>query len=225
MDQTTINTTDILAALADYDVKACSASDGLSFVAQALHIKAIGQCLRENFAFDMLIDICGIDYLTYGQTQWSTEQATTTGFSRGVKTPEAGYSNPYPARFAVVYHLLSVRFNRRLRLKIYMPQDPPRVDSVVDIWASANWFEREAFDLYGIIFDGHPDLRRLLTDYGFVGYPFRKDFPIHGTVEVRYDAQSQRVVYEPVSIEPRVLVPKVCRHHPAEETESNCGGD
>jgi NADH-quinone oxidoreductase subunit C len=114
-------------------------------------------------------------------------------------------------RFAVVYHLLSIQHNMRLRLRVYAVGDLPRVDSVIGIWASANWFEREAFDLYGILFRGHPDLRRILTDYGFVGHPFRKDFPLIGQVEMRYDPEKRRVVYEPVSVEPRTLVPKVIR--------------
>ena len=119
---------------------------------------------------------------------------------------------PSRHRFAVTYHLLSIAHNQRLRLRTFCEDvEEPAVDSVVDIWASANWFEREAFDLFGIVFRGHPDLRRILTDYGFIGHPFRKDFPLIGNVEVRYDAQKKRVVYEPVSIEPRVLVPKVIR--------------
>ena len=117
-----------------------------------------------------------------------------------------------PKRFAVVYHLLSVQYNRRLRLRTWCePGEPPMVDSVIEIWKAADWFEREAFDLFGILFRGHPDLRRLLTDYGFIGHPFRKDFPLSGNVEVRYDPVKGRVVYEPVSIEPRTLVPRVIR--------------
>ncbi len=120
-------------------------------------------------------------------------------------------------RFAAVYHLLSISKNRRLRLKVFAPDDDlPVIPSVIAIWNSADWYEREAFDLYGILFDGHPDLRRLLTDYGFVGHPFRKDFPLSGNVEVIYDAEKKRVVYQPVSIEPRVLVPKVIRSGPVD---------
>ena len=120
-------------------------------------------------------------------------------------------------RYAVVYHLLSVSRNERLRLKTFCSGEPPVVPSLTGIWASANWFEREAFDMFGILFDGHPDLRRILTDYGFVGHPFRKDFPLSGNVEVRYDPEKQRVVYQPVSIEPRTLVPRVIRHDPRYE--------
>ena len=115
-------------------------------------------------------------------------------------------------RYAVVYHLLSVAHNRRLRLRVGLDGDYPRVDSVIAVWAAANWYEREAFDLYGILFDGHPDLRRILTDYGFIGHPFRKDFPLSGNVEMRYDPEKRRVIYEPVSIEPRINIPKVIRH-------------
>ena len=139
---------------------------------------------------------------------------TASGFSRGVSRGGMDAATLPPGRrFAVVYHLLSVSFNRRVRLKAYCADDEhPVVDSVIDIWAGVDWFEREAFDLYGILFRGHPDLRRLLTDYGFIGHPFRKDFPLSGNVEVRYDPEKGRVVYQPVSIEPRVLVPKVIRH-------------
>jgi NADH-quinone oxidoreductase subunit C len=165
-----------------------------------------------EFAFTLLCDVCAVDYLTYGKAEWETSSATGSGFSRGVEgrevTPSAGGD---ARRFAVVYHLLSVQNNFRLRVKVYLHEDEPIVDSVVGVWTGANWFEREAFDLYGIMFSGHPDLRRILTDYGFIGHPFRKDFPLIGNVEMRYDAEKRRVIYEPVSIEPRTLVPKVIR--------------
>lgn len=139
--------------------------------------------------FEQLIDLCGVDYAQYGNSPRDEE-----------------------GRFMVVLHLLSLRHNWRLRVRVRCPQDDlPLIASVNDIWNAANWFEREAFDLYGIIFEGHPDLRRILTDYGFIGHPFRKDFPLIGHVEVRYDPEQERVVYEPVSIEPRVLVPRVIR--------------
>lgn len=144
----------------------------------------------ENFAFDTLIDVCAVDYLHYRQ--------------------EAGEKWDKP-RFAVVYHLLSTSRNQRLRVRVFVEESSPVVDSVIDIWSSANWFEREAFDLFGILFKGHPDLRRILTDYGFVGHPFRKDFPLSGHVEMCYDEEKGRVIYQPVSIEPRVLVPRVIR--------------
>jgi NADH-quinone oxidoreductase subunit C len=167
--------------------------------------------------FEMLMDVCGVDYQSYGSDEWQTSSATGTGFSRGTlraaadEDVEQATYRP-PARFAVVYHLLSITHNQRLRLKTYCENDErPIVDSVYDVWNAADWFEREAFDLFGILFRGHPDLRRLLTDYGFIGHPFRKDFPLIGNVEMRYDPAKGRVVYEPVSIVPRTLVPKVIR--------------
>ena len=182
--------------------------DDLSEIATALKEEA-------DFAFDMLMDVCGVDYLTYGTDEWNTEGATDTGFSRGVEQKPVILDEAEafdPRRFAVVYHLLSIKNNSRLRLRVFAGADnPPILDSVVPIWSSANWFEREAFDLFGILFDGHPDLRRILTDYGFIGHPFRKDFPLTGNVEVAYDPEQGRVAYQPVSIEPRTLVPKVIR--------------
>lgn len=177
----------------------------------------VAKALRDesDFGMDQLIDVCGVDYLTYGHAEWKTESATETGFSRGVDREDVilDESDTFdPRRFAVVYHLLSVANNTRLRLRVYTgDNNPPMVPSVVDIWNSANWFEREAFDLFGILFEGHPDLRRILTDYGFIGHPFRKDFPLIGNVEVKYDAEKGRVAYQPVSIEPRTLVPRVIR--------------
>jgi len=172
-----------------------------------------------EFAFHELLDVCGVDYLAFGDVEWETVEATGLGFSRGVTrmldgTPPPGKTGPNATsrRFAVVYHLLSISNNQRLRIKVYLPNTAPVIDSVINIWSSANWYEREAFDLYGILFKSHPDLRRILTDYGFVGHPFRKDFPLIGNVEMRYDNDKQRVVYEPVSIEPRTLVPRVKRN-------------
>ena len=168
--------------------------------------------VQEHFAFDQLIDLCGVDYLLYGDYDWETEAATDRGFSRGVEPQEdRAYVLDKP-RFAVVYHLLSTVLNHRIRVKVFLHEHNLIVPSVHTIWKSANWFEREAYDLYGILFENHPDLRRILTDYGFIGHPFRKDFPVSGHVEMRYDALSQKVVYEPVDIEPRVLVPKVIRN-------------
>jgi NADH-quinone oxidoreductase subunit C len=184
----------------------------------AQHIQELCLALRDQpeFDFKCLIDVCGVDYLHYGLGEWETTSATATGFERGAEyitncTPEIATENKQRGRFAAVYHLLSLTHNQRLRIRTYLDAHHPAVDSVVDIWPAANWFEREAFDLFGIMFTGHPDLRRLLTDYGFVGHPFRKDFPISGKTEVRYDAKLRRVVYEPVSIEPRILEPKVIR--------------
>ena len=175
----------------------------------------IASALRGEFGFEMLMDVCGVDYLTYGSDEWKKEDATDTGFSRGVQREPVilDETDEFPQRrFAVVYHLLSLKNNIRMRLRVFTgTENPPIVRSVVDIWNGANWFERAAFDLYGILFEGHPDLRRILTDYGFIGHPFRKDFPLIGNVEVKYDADKGRVAYQPVSIEPRTLVPRVIR--------------
>ncbi|MBT2299352.1 NADH-quinone oxidoreductase subunit C [Variovorax paradoxus] len=144
--------------------------------------------------FEQLIDLCGLDYSDYREGEWEGE------------------------RFCVVTHLLSVSLNQRVRLKVFVPnEDLPVIDSLTGIWNAAGWFEREAFDLYGIVFEGHDDLRRILTDYGFIGHPFRKDFPVSGHVEMRYDAEQKRVIYQPVSIEPREITPRVIR-------EDNYGG-
>ncbi|MFA6699142.1 MAG: NADH-quinone oxidoreductase subunit C [Thiomicrospira sp.] len=172
--------------------------------------------LKDVLGFEQLIDLCGVDYLGYGEANWESEKAPNQGFSRGVFDFDAEHSDKdllVERRFAVVYHLLSITHNLRIRVKTF-PVDTvqPIVESVVDVWAVANWFEREAFDMFGILFKGHPDLRRILTDYGFVGHPLRKDFPLTGHVEMRYDAEKGRVIYEPVSIENRVNVPRVIRH-------------
>jgi len=167
---------------------------------------------KPELSFEELIDCCGVDYLTFGQVEWETGSATGSGFSRGVEeTDEPTGEQTGSHRFAVVYHLLSIKNNSRVRVKTFLSEEEPILDSVVGVWAGVNWFEREAFDLFGIMFRNHPDLRRILTDYGFIGHPFRKDFPLIGNVEMRYDATKKRVIYEPVSIEPRTLVPKVIR--------------
>tara|TARA_B100001146_G_scaffold221592_1_gene232327 strand:- start:1272 stop:1946 length:675 start_codon:yes stop_codon:yes gene_type:complete len=165
--------------------------------------------------FSMLIDVCGIDYLHYGVGDWETTKATASGYSRAVQQntiipdPDEEYQEK---RFAVIYHLLSIDKNWRIRLKTFTgSENPPIVQSVTGIWNSADWFEREAFDLFGIYFDGHPDLRRILTDYGFIGHPFRKDFPLSGNLEVFHDDLEQKVKYRPVSITTRPTVPKVIR--------------
>lgn len=183
-----------------------------------------------EFGFEMLVDVCGVDYLAYGSDEWTTNSATGTGFSRGVEREPVilDEADKFDAkRFAVVYHLLSIQNNVRMRLRVYTgTSNPPIVKSVVDIWNGANWFEREAFDLYGILFDGHPDLRRILTDYGFIGHPFRKDFPLMGNVEIAYDEEQGRVTYKPVSIEARTLVPRVIRddnRYSADLKDSNDG--
>lgn len=160
---------------------------------KAANLVAVMLIFRNDatLGFSQLIDACGLDYAEFG----GAEEGSKSG-----------------SRFAVVYQLLSVQHNWRVRVRAYAASDDfPLLDSVIGVWASANWYEREAFDLYGIVFDGHPDLRRLLTDYGFVGHPFRKDFPVYGTVEMRYDPEQKRVVYQPVTIEPREIVPRVIR--------------
>ena len=178
--------------------------------------------LRDVFGFEIAVDLCGVDYLSYGQDEWETSEASSEGFSRGVEGSGPGRfgwaerprgNDPSRSRYAVVLHVLSIQHNQRLRMRCRCNDEVvPVVSSLVSVWPGLNWFEREAFDLFGIVFDGHPDLRRLLTDYGFVGHPFRKDFPLIGNVEVRYDPEKQRVIYEPVtSVEPRVTVPRVIR--------------
>ncbi len=215
--------------------------EGIACERDAIHIAA-GQVIVELAAerlvdaclvlrddpglhFAQLVDLCAVDYLDYGAADWETsEGASGAGFSRGVQEHARSAPPTKPSRYALAYQLLSHEHNARLRLRTYATGDPPRAPSVVGVWPSADWYEREAFDLFGVLFEGHPDLRRILTDYGFVGHPFRKDFPLSGEVEMRYDPEKQRVIYEPVSIEPRVLVPRVIRneaqrpHAPADES-------
>jgi NADH-quinone oxidoreductase subunit C len=182
----------------------------------------VARALRDEsaFRFEQAIDLCGVDYLSFGEAEWDTTGVSNEGFSRGVEGAGPGRfrgsDRPSAAhisqRFAVVVHLLSISRNQRLRIRCFVPDEGmPVVPSLTSVWRGLNWFEREAFDLFGIIFEGHSDLRRILTDYGFVGHPFRKDFPLIGNVEVRYDEERKRVVYEPVSIEPRVGVPRTVR--------------
>ena len=173
----------------------------------------VATALKSNLSFELLMDVIAVDYLTYGDVDWKTNNATSTGYSRAVKPtiiPEI--DETFKGRFAVFYQLLSVSNNQRLTLKVFTSEsNPPSVPSLVNIWSSADWFEREAFDLMGIHFDGHPDLRRILTDYGFIGHPFRKDFPTNGNLEVVYDEEKEEVVYQPVSISTRPGVPRVIR--------------
>ena len=173
----------------------------------------VATALKSDLSFELLMDVIAVDYLTYGDVDWKTNNATSTGYSRAVKPtiiPEI--DETFKGRFAVFYQLLSVSNNQRLTLKIFTSEsNPPSVPSLVNIWSSADWFEREAFDLMGIHFDGHPDLRRILTDYGFIGHPFRKDFPTNGNLEVVYDEEKEEVVYQPVSISTRPGVPRVIR--------------
>ncbi len=196
------------------------AFDELTIEVKATYFLDVAAQLRDDplVPFDQLIDLCGVDYLGFGDVEWETK---TESFSRGVSAnssarfdfDKVSNSVDYDGkRFAVVVHLLSIPNNLRLRLTTFCEDnDFPNVDTLVNVWSSSNWYEREAFDLYGILFNDHPDLRRILTDYGFVGHPFRKDFPLVGHVEMRYDEEKQRVVYEPVTIEPRVLTPRIIR--------------
>lgn len=182
------------SSLGDRVVRLDESLGEMTLVVRAEDLLWTADTLRTHpqLKFEQLMDLCGVDYRDYGVV--------------------AGAGRAQGPRYAVVYHLLSVSLNSRLRLRVFASDDDlPMVDSVTGIWPSANWFEREAFDLYGIVFPGHPDLRRILTDYGFIGHPFRKDFPLSGYVEMRYDPEQQRVVYQPVSIEPREIVPRVIR--------------
>jgi NADH-quinone oxidoreductase subunit C len=187
----------------------------LAYEVATEHLHSVCWLLRDTpeLGFEMLMDLTAVDYLHFGRDEWQTNSATHSGFSRGRVAEASPHLPAGEERFAIVYQLLSIAHNHRLRLRVPCAarDAEPVVDSVIDVWACANWFEREAFDLFGILFRGHPDLRRILTDYGFIGHPFRKDFPLSGNVEVRYDADKRRVIYQPVTIEPRVLVPKVIR--------------
>ena len=196
-----------------FDVAVSFEFEELTLICESTHIETLLNWLKteKKLKFDTLVDLCAVDYLTYGEYDWETNSATEDGFSRGVELQDKPAIKTDKPRFAVVYHLLSCALNHRVRVKAYLSNEDLSIQTAVNIWPAANWFEREAFDLYGILFVGHPDLRRILTDYGFVGHPFRKDFPLSGHVEMRYDATLKRVVYEPVQIEPRTLVPKVIR--------------
>jgi NADH-quinone oxidoreductase subunit C len=201
------------ACLAGKLTRRSSLPSDLSYDVAAADLVAVATTLRDDtgLRFEVLIDVAGIDYLEFGRTEWQTVAASSSGFGRGVNRGGTGGAHDGP-RFAVVYQLLSITHNERLTLRAFcVDGDEPAVDTLVDVYAGANWFEREAFDLFGIVFNGHPDLRRILTDYGFIGHPFRKDFPLVGNVEVRYDNEKQRVVYEPVQITARTLVPRVIR--------------
>ena len=180
----------VQASLGDKCVSATMALGELTVVVKAVDLPVVAQQLRDapELKFEQLLDLCGMDYSQYGDGLWDG------------------------ARYAVVYHLLSLSYNARLRLRVFAADDDfPLLDSVIGVWPSANWYEREAFDLFGVMFTGHPDLRRLLTDYGFIGHPFRKDFPISGNVEMRYDPEKGRVIYQPVTIEPREITPRIIR--------------
>ena len=229
----------VARAVPDGLVAVPSRAGELTFEVPAARLLEVAEVLRDapELKFEMCMDVCGVDYLEYGRAEWKTQSATSSGYSRGVarrnlisdnaafELAESGAQSSARSgaqrldtpltgvpRFAVVYHLLSLTPNPRVRLGVVCHgAAQPLVGSGTGLWGGVNWFEREAFDLFGILFKGHPDLRRLLTDYGFIGHPFRKDFPLSGNVEVRYDPEKGRVVYQPVTIDPRVLVPKVIR--------------
>ena len=196
-------------------------SDVITLIINQDSLLTTMKILKENeeLNFQQLTDLCAVDYSQFKNTEWKTTNATSTGYSRGVKSDTHGrikfgdniQKEDINDRFCIIYHLLSLTNNSRIRVKVFIKEEPPIIPSVTSVWDAANWYEREAFDLFGILFEGHPDLRRILTDYGFIGYPFRKDFPLIGNTQVRYDPELKRVIYEPVDIEPRVLVPKVIR--------------
>jgi NADH-quinone oxidoreductase subunit C len=214
-------TKDLATKFTEFDLDLIESNHGVVCTVPLDSWVEVARVLRDDeiFQFEQCIDVCGVDYLTFGEAEWQTEGVSSTGFSRGVNAKGPGRfswserrEENIPNRFAVVAQLLSIKFNRRLTIKCFAPDEGMLlVPSLVDIWPGVNWFEREAFDMFGIIFKGHPDLRRILTDYGFIGHPFRKDFPLIGNVEVIYDEEKGRVLYQPVSIEPRVLVPKTIR--------------
>ncbi len=199
--------------LQKYEIEVSMNQSNLEIKVNHEQLIMVATTLKSSLSFELLMDVIAVDYLTYGDVDWKTNNATSTGYSRAVKPtiiPEI--DETFKGRFAVFYQLLSVSNNQRLTLKVFTSEsNPPSVPSLVDIWSSADWFEREAFDLMGIHFDGHPDLRRILTDYGFIGHPFRKDFPTNGNLEVVYDEEKEEVVYQPVSISTRPGVPRVIR--------------
>ena len=200
-------------ALQKYEIEVSMNQSNVEIKINPEQLIEVANALKSNLSFELLMDVIAVDYLTYGDVDWKTNNATSTGYSRAVKPtiiPEI--DETFKGRFAVFYQLLSVSNNQRLTLKVFTSEsNPPSVPSLVNIWSSADWFEREAFDLMGIHFDGHPDLRRILTDYGFIGHPFRKDFPTNGNLEVVYDEEKEEVVYQPVSISTRPGVPRVIR--------------
>ncbi|MBM4211326.1 MAG: NADH-quinone oxidoreductase subunit C [Gammaproteobacteria bacterium] len=199
------------ASLAKFSIKSDVKFSQVTLEVQREDWLQVAKILRDDKAlkFDTLIDVCGVDYLHYGLSEWASSSVATNGYSRARSDLPNQVREP---RFASVYHLLSTSENHRLRIVIALSSDQLFIDSACSIWPVANWFEREAYDLYGIVYEGHPDLRRILTDYGFIGHPLRKDFPLSGQVEIGYDASKQGCVYRPVDIQPRVTVAKVIRN-------------
>ena len=207
-----------LAAVLGENLKSCTTALGeVTAVIAGPDLHGAMRTLRDRaeLHFEILVDVCGVDYSAYGG-----EAQDVADYPAAATPAEAPAPARHGARFAVVYHLLSLANNWRLRVRSHAPDDAfPVIRSVIDIWPSANWYEREAFDFYGIVFEGHPDLRRILTDYGFIGHPFRKDFPVSGHVEMRYDPEQGRVIYQPVSIEPREVTPRIIREETYAESE------
>jgi NADH-quinone oxidoreductase subunit C len=207
-----------LAAVLGDKLRSCTTALGeVTAIIAAADLHGAMRTLRDRaeLHFETLIDLCGVDYSAYGG-----ERLDIAAYRSDATPPEPRAPARHDARFAVVYHLLSLANNWRLRVRSYAPDDAfPIMRSVIDIWPSVNWYEREAFDFFGIVFEGHPDLRRILTDYGFIGHPFRKDFPLSGHVEMRYDPEQGRVIYQPVSIEPREVTPRIIREESYAEGE------
>lgn len=194
------------------DIEAAEDMPSLCFSRE--HVVEMMLILRDDpeLHFEMLSDLCGVDYLDYGIDDWRGDASTTMGFTRAKTLQHERHSGNWSKpRFATVYHLLSLKYNRRVRVKVYLDIEDLKTPSVMHIWPTADWFEREAYDLYGFIYTDHPDLRRLLTDYGFKGHPFRKDYPMEGKYELYYDADKERCVFQPVTINARVNIPKVIR--------------
>ena len=200
-------------------VKFISDKDILTYETSKDDLLTVMNELKNNseLLFSQLTDLCAVDYSAYGQSEWQTKEATSTGYNRGIRPSShsridfSNEPNEDEYDLCVTYHLLSITHNQRIRVKCFLDDDSLIIPSVTDLFASADWYEREAYDLFGVLFEGHNDLRRILTDYGFIGHPFRKKFPLVGNTQVRYDPEQRKVVNEPVDIEPRTLVPKVIR--------------
>ena len=194
-------------------------SDMITVVVEKSNLKKTLTLLKEDkdLQFTQLVDLCAVDYIEYGKSEWQTREATSTGYSRGIKPTShsridfSDETDDDDYELCVIYHLLSINKNLRIRIKCFLDESSLIIPSVTDLYAAADWYEREAYDLFGVLFEGHNDLRRILTDYGFIGHPFRKKFPLVGNTQVRYDPEQRKVINEPVDINPRTLVPKVIR--------------